>query len=323
MGTDASNNEENLRVPTPVQVAVAANAAFLMPLAVMLRTIDSAHEPGGVAVTVIHDGLPATDRERVAEGLSGLELTWLHAPLEKLQGARYPTILTRASLFRLLLPELLPALDRVIYVDIDTLVIDTLRPLWDLDLTGWQAAAVRDAGNPFVAGPGGPDWRALGLNPDDPYLNSGLLVVALDAWRSDEVSARALDMLRKDTFQWGDQDALNVTLRGRWKELPRRWNLQTKDAQGAGIAWALWREDVERAVAHPAVIHYTEHLKPWHAGNRHPLESRWYAVLDQTSFGGWRPKPAGRPLYRRVGSRTKSALRALVARPSDPSVFEA
>ena len=302
---------------TPLQVAVAANANFLMPLAVALRSLALAHRPGEVAVTVLHEGLRGSDRDRVESGLSGLQLTWLKVPLERLEDARYPAILSRASLFRLLLPEVLPPeMDRVIYIDADTLVTGTLRPLWGTELANCCAAAVRDAGNPFAAGPYGPDWRALGLEPEDPYLNSGVLLIALDAWRSAEVSERALELLRRNSLPWGDQDALNAALRGRWKELPRRWNLQTLDVQGAGLAWALWREDVERAISDAAVIHYTQSVKPWHAGSHHPLDHRWYEILAGTSWENWRPDPQSRPLYRRVGSRTKSAWRVLTARPS-------
>src|SRR5262249_37676478 len=98
---------------------------------------------------------------------------------------------------------------------------------------------------------------------------------------------------------------------GRWIELPRRWNLQTADAAERGIAWAFWREDVERAIADPAMLHYTEVDKPWNAGTRHPYAARWYEALDLTAWSGWRPA-GSRALHKRVGSRTRLAWHALV-----------
>jgi lipopolysaccharide biosynthesis glycosyltransferase len=154
--------------------------------------------------------------------------------------------------------------------------------------------------------------RALGLRPEDPYLNSGVLVISLEAWRSDDVRERAVALVRETILPWPDQDALNVVLRDCWKELPRRWNLQTQDAQGTGLSWVLWREEVELALSDVAVIHYSEYVKPWHAASAHPLRDRWYAVLDQTSFSGWRPSHAKRPLHQRVGSRARSAWQVLV-----------
>lgn len=314
MPVDALSGAASAHDGAPIQVAVSADANFLMPLAVALRSLALAHPPGEVSVTVMHDGLSASDRARVQTGLTGLRLTWLRVPQERLEGTSSPPWLGRAALFRLLLPDLMPAeVSRVIYIDIDTVVTGTLRPLWETQLTNSYAAAVRDAGTPFAAGPYGPDWRALGLEPADPYLNSGVLVIALDAWRAAEIPERALELLRTSPLRWADQDALNIVLRGRWTELPRRWNLQTLDVQRLGLAWALWREDVERALADPAVIHYSDRVKPWHAQGHHPLDGRWYETLAGTAWGSWRPDDRGRPLYRRVGSRTKTAWRVLVA----------
>jgi lipopolysaccharide biosynthesis glycosyltransferase len=61
------------------------------------------------------------------------------------------------------------------------------------------------------------------------------------------------------------------------------------------------------------VIHYTDRVKPWHAEGHNPLDGRWYEMLDGTAWGHWRPDDRTRPLYRRVGSRTKSAWRVLTA----------
>lgn len=146
--------------------------------------------------------------------------------------------------------------------------------------------------------------------------------MALDGWRSAEVSQRCFDLLRRTTPRWGDQDALNATLRGHWKELPRRWNLQTLDVEGTGLAWALWREDVEEALADPAVIHYTDRPKPWYAECRHPRRSLWYEVLAETAWGDWQPDGRSRPLYRRAGSRAKSAWRVLTAGPSEAQLLQ-
>jgi lipopolysaccharide biosynthesis glycosyltransferase len=304
-----------------VQVAMAADREFVLPLAVALTSLALAHQPGDLAVTVLHDGLSETDLERVERRLSGrLDICWRQVAPDDVAGAHFSTPLSSASLFRLLLPHFLPStVERVVYLDADTVITGSLRPLWETGLGDYHVAAVRDAASPFAAGPCGTDWRDLGLEPDTPYFNSGLLVIPLDKWRSEAVSARVLEVLRASTPRWGDQDGLNLVLSGRWKELSRSWNLQTPDVEGRGLAWALWPDDVSRALIEPAVIHYTERDKPWHPGTRHPLAGRWYEVLDQTAWSGWRP--AHRPLHRRVTSRTKRALRVLTAPPSGPPIL--
>ena len=295
----------------PIQIALAADRGFVRPLAVTLTSLANAHEPGELAVTVVHDGVGDADCARVERGLRGrLAIDWKRVPVEELEGAHNTLTLPPAALFRLLLPEILPTVDRLIYLDADLVITGSLRPLWETPLGENQLAAVRDAGTPFPAGPLGTNWQGLGLRAADPYFNSGMLLMATRSWRETGVSARAREVLQGSAARWGDQDALNVALRGKWLELSRKWNLQTPDAEQRSLAWALWRDDVEQAVERPIIIHYTERNKPWHSGNRHPFAARWYEVLDQTAWSGWRAE-ASRPIHERVSTRTKLAWSAL------------
>ena len=44
--------------------------------------------------------------------------------------------------YRIFLPELLPDVDRVLYLDVDTLAVDSLEPLWATDLGDAPGGAV-------------------------------------------------------------------------------------------------------------------------------------------------------------------------------------
>ena len=297
-----------------IEIAMAVDQGFAMPLAACLASIAATHDPGECAVSVLHTGLTPALTERIAAGLAGrVAVSWIPVNQADLAGAHFPVFLTGASLFRLLLPRMLPAgTSRTIYLDADTVVVSSLRPLWETDLGDNLAGAVLEACAPWAAGPSGTDWRALGLAPDAPYFNSGMLLIPLARWRQEDIAQHAFDVLRRTKPRWGDQCALNTALAGQWLQLPRRWNLQTADVAGYGLAWALWRDEVELAVADPAVIHFTERDKPWSPGTAHPRADEWYRFLDQTSWAGWRPGDAGQPLYRKLGSRAKRAARVLV-----------
>ncbi len=289
-----------------MQITLAADAEFAMPLAVTLASLARSQPLDELEVTVLHDDLPAATIARIESGLvRDLTLRWHRVDPVQVAGAHYSTFLTRASLFRLLLPRLLPDLDRVIYLDSDIVVRDSLRPLWETDLGGDLLAAVRDAGSPFPAGPLGTDWRGLGLDPGAPYFNTGMLLIPLAEWRREDVSERTLALLRRQRPRWGDQDGLNSVVGRRWVELPRRWNLQSPDALGGGLAWALWREDVELALRDPAVVHYTDRDKPWLAECQHPLAEHWYGALEATGWSGWRPRRR-RPRLARIANRARA-----------------
>lgn len=297
-----------------MHVSMAVDAGFELPLLAAVTSLADTHQPGQCQVTILYRGLRPAFRKRLSEELKGrLDADWVEIPPRSVDGAHFPDFASSATLFRLLLPELLPAhVMRTIYVDADTILTSSFAELWTLDIGENLVAAVRDANNPWAAGPLGTDWEGLGLAPDRPYFNAGCLVIPLDKWRQHGVGVRAMDLLRTARLRWGDQDALNVVLAGMWYELPRRWNLQTADVRKYSAAWALWRDDVERAMASPALIHYTERDKPWMVDSRHPLRSSWYDTLDRTSMKGWRPDSSSRHTYSRIRRRIFRAASVLI-----------
>jgi len=298
----------------PVHISMAVDRGFEVPLAVSLLSIAEAHENTDIhcEVSVLCAGLDDDVYRTIERDVAGrIGLDWQEVDLGRLDGASYTVGLSSAALFRILLPDLLPASrTRTIYLDADTLVLRPLAEIWCTELDGQLLAAVRDAGAPFPAGPSGTDWRGVGLAPDTKYFNSGLLVLPLDLWRKEGTAASTLEVLRTKAMQWGDQDALNVVAQHRWHELPRRWNLQTADADGRSLSWALWHSDVEAAVQDPAIIHYTGMSKPWTGRKDHPFAELWFSALARSSWAGWTPD--GPSTVARVRRRMTRAAQVLL-----------
>lgn len=291
---------------------MAVDAGYKRQLAVALSSLAAVHSPGACAVTILNHGIPKRDRDRIGGSLaSSMNLTWVDVEMKALKDVHYTTWLTSATLFRLMLPDVLPELDRTIYLDADIVVLRPLTELWRYDLRDTVLGAVRDASSPWAAGPIGTHWRELDLAPDTPYFNAGVLLIPLSVWRREGLAVAARDVLKTKNLLYGDQDALNAVAKGRWLELPRSWNVQTWDWGGQGTVWAIMRDQVESALAEPAIIHYTSPGRPWWPGSPHPKADLWFHYLDQTPWSGWRP-PAKRPVWREAASRTKRAGRMLM-----------
>ncbi|GMA24888.1 general stress protein A [Luteimicrobium album] len=292
-----------------IDVMMCVDDRYALPLAVTLASLEqSTADDGEVVVHVFHSGLSSDEMTRVAAPLKKLELRWYRIDAASVDGAHYPPWISPATLFRLHLGELLPAgIGRVLYLDADVVV---RRPLDDafaapLD-DGALLAAVRDGGCPWAARNRFPCWQELGMEPDTPYFNAGLLVIDVERWKSERVGERCLEILRTTQPYFADQDALNAVVAGRWHELLRRWNLQTVDVRG-GEAWALWPEETSAAVADPAVVHYTESDKPWQPLTGHPLKDYWIEAVRYTDWSDWTPPPgrSGSPLVNRVLSAAR------------------
>ena len=91
----------------PIQVVMAADRNYLLPLAAATASLAAAHPHGDVHLHIVATGLDSRDRHRVEEGAPSLEITWLAPPTVELEALplRNPR-LTRTTLVRLYLPDL-------------------------------------------------------------------------------------------------------------------------------------------------------------------------------------------------------------------------
>lgn len=294
----------------------AADAGFEVPLAVAMSSLVERNCESTPHILVLDGGILPEARSAITRFLEPrATLDWVRPAPGQLGGTDLagPSRLSDAAKYRLLLPDLVPGVDRVVYVDADTVIRDSLVPLQELLLGDEVLAAVPDAGSPLAAGSSGPDWRELGLSPDAPYFNSGVLVIPLDTWRRIDVTERAIGVLRERTPRWGDQDALNAVAGSNWMALPRRFNVQLNDVTGRTVSWALWPDEVEAALGDPAIVHFNGHSKPWHVACAHPWSDIWWQALDGTPWNAWRPKRVGR--LQRLAAKAGRALRAELAGP--------
>jgi lipopolysaccharide biosynthesis glycosyltransferase len=125
--------------------------------------------------------------------------------------------------YRIYLPELLPDVDKILYLDADTIAVDSLGELWATDLTGNYVAGVTNLFEPWNQG----YPEALGLPDQKAYFNSGVLLMNLDLMRRDDTTSALRDYALsapRNLIAWGDQDALNVVCHEKRVRLHPRWN---------------------------------------------------------------------------------------------------
>lgn len=171
--------------------------------------------------------------------------------------------------YRILLPELLPDVDRVLYVDCDVVATADVGPLATVDLGGAAVGAVHNV--PYG---GADDDARVGLADGQRYFNSGVLLMDLDRWRERRTTDQLVAFARTETERlvFPDQDALNAVLAGDRAVLHPRWNCQNTLFFSPEAA-AVFGHDVVRAACNdPALVHFEGPAlaKPWHYLSIHP-----------------------------------------------------
>lgn len=206
--------------------------------------------------------------------------------------------------FRLLLPELLPEADRVLYLDGDTLAVDDLAPLWATDLGEDYAAAVPNVWEPWNAG----RPADLGLEGPEQYLNSGVLLLNLARLRADGMTERLTGYAQahRDRLPGLDQDTLSAVFAGRWRHLHPRWNCMNSVLIFDWAADLLGAEAVEEARRRPGIRHFEGPgaNKPWHLLCERDLRDRYAHHRRATPW----------PRIRRTGVTPANVIRRLARR---------
>lgn len=275
-----------------LDVLFCANTAYFQHVAVACASI-AAHTPGATVHLVTCDQDPEAEAKlrRGAEALSGLSLAIYHVSEAALSSFFVDSYLTRECYLRLLAPDLLPGhVRRILYLDCDVVALGDLRPLAALDLGGSVVGAVPDYPRvPYVV-----DTRrlgALGIPDDHVYVNSGVLLMDLEAWRREGLTRRFVEFIKARGAQlaFHDQDAINAVLHDRIHLLDCRWNLQSRMYLCGRRFHPIEYEATREARRNPAILHYVGAAKPWKFRARTARKGEYFRYLARTEWRDARP----------------------------------
>jgi lipopolysaccharide biosynthesis glycosyltransferase len=206
----------------------------------------------------------------------------------------FTTHVNRSALFRFFVATLAgDQYEKILYLDGDIQVRESLRELLHLKLPAGRVAVVRDwlalHRRPGMSMPAasGEYLDHLGLSAAEQlgYFNSGVMLASPATWT--EIGEAALEFLRAhpDRCRFHDQSALNYVCRERLLHVPLRWNFLRQY-----MALPAYR------AVRPAVVHFVGRLKPWD-GTFRPWSRREfqpYADMARTLEGlpvRWPRKP--------------------------------
>jgi lipopolysaccharide biosynthesis glycosyltransferase len=262
---------------TPIQVFLSSDEGYAPHLGTAVASIVKNAAPlDRLSFRILDCGLSRETREALSRiaGRRGFSVRFIE-PLpempsfaERVATPMPDNVLPDMTYYRLMIGTLFPELDRILYLDCDLVVRKSLKGLWETSLEGRMLGAIEDQGRDEKLAN---EKRLLGA---DPYFNSGVLLVDLEAWRAREAQQRILDYARDSRHiprYWHDQSLLNAVLRDEALFLDRTWNSMVSTPEGIP-------DD-------PAIVHYT-YSKPWKYAYRHvPYAADYWTFRKMTPWG--------------------------------------
>ena len=175
---------------------------------------------------------------------------------------------SKAMYYRLLAGEILPeSVERVIYLDPDILVINSLLPLWECDLEGCCFAAASHTSDQETLD----NLNKIRLNTESPYFNTGVLLLDLDKCRKTVNVKDILEYINDNerSLLLPDQDVFNALYGNMTKLIPDEiWNYDARRFSYY-LVKSSGKTDYDWMIDNTVILHYCGKEKPWHKRYRY------------------------------------------------------
>lgn len=192
---------------------------------------------------------------------------------------------TKATYYRLYAPSIFKNYKKIVYLDIDTLVLTDISKLYEENCDNYLIAATLDYGVIAKIQSGryeSLDYFIKELNIKDPitnYFQAGVLVFNLEKMRQEKTEEQLLQTARDNNFAYVDQDVLNKVCYKKCKIIDSSWNTPTLAGTRTDIMHLLPKTMYEKYVEdrrNPNIIHYCSYEKPWKNPSSDLAEYFWH-----------------------------------------------
>lgn len=213
--------------------------------------------------------------------------------LDTCLGIEVPPTIALTAYARLFLNRLIPnAVSRILYLDTDIIVVGSLLELWRSELKNYYIGGCLDVFE------GTASKTNIGLAATAPYINSGVLLINLDKWRSDRLDIRFMDFLKAQDghVHHHDQGIINAVCKDKLLLLPPQYNMHsTVFSHSYELIKRITNpyytlSEFNNAHANPRIIHFTEgfYNRPWKQHCKHPYRNAYTKYAVKTA---WRDEP--------------------------------
>jgi lipopolysaccharide biosynthesis glycosyltransferase len=189
----------------------------------------------------------------------------------------------KVGMHKIYLPDSLHDLDKVIYMDGDTIVLKDLRQLFEQNVESVYTLAAKDG--IYYRFP--KEMAEIGLDKRGFYFNSGVMLYNLAEQRKDKVVDKLTEYINTHTDFFGDQDVLNVVFGDKVRLMSYRYNCISTffEADDLNFLSAYFEETLPENTTdiykNATVIHYAGD-KPWEERYSPPyLKQLWFTYYNE------------------------------------------
>lgn len=256
-----------------MNLLVTLNRNYLTPLSVMLKSLMKSNPCGSFDLYVAHSSLKSEDFEKIYQSVD-IGRVCVHSVKispDLLSDAPVLKRISKETYYRLLLMDYLPeTVDRILYIDPDTVIINDLSRLYNIDFHGKSLAAAGHTRGLCET------LNRIRFNSPKSvrYFNAGVIMFNLEKIRqsvtSDDIFAY-IEENKKRLFL-ADQDALNGIFGKDAVFIDERiYNLDEKT-----LKYNRSDIDFKWVLENTVIVHFNGKYKPWLDNYKGSLSPLWF-----------------------------------------------
>lgn len=290
-----------------ISIVFSCDENFIPYFGVCLRSLlDTTSENNNYDIIILENNITNWKKRRItdiAQGMRNVSIRFVdvsnyldtHKKIFYTRGERYST----ATYARFLIPDLLSAYSKTIYLDADIYVKNDVANLYSIDIGTNLIGAAADYAM-YVNWYGGKNnvdkykyaynylSNVLKLKEITEYFQAGIMIMNLDECRRFNLLKKAVDYLHYvNTPLHVDQDVLNFITRDRIKIIDSRWNFQwhlmlDEYSSLKYLPYDIY-ENIQAISDDFYIIHYCSVTRPW----THPAEKNahlFWTAAQNTVF---------------------------------------
>lgn len=190
---------------------------------------------------------------------------------------------------RLFISNLSTNVEKILYIDCDTVINGSLEELMNIDISEYYLGAVQDSIQ-------SQKMKFIEKDKEYRYINSGVLLINLKKFRDDNIEEKFLKFIEKycGNVPHHDQGILNgvcgdkiLYLKPKYNLMPEMIYMNSKQIKRLyGLKYYYDDKELQEARESPIIIHFLTkwYNRPWYKKCTHPMKDLYIKYLNLSGF---------------------------------------
>lgn len=179
-------------------------------------------------------------------------------------------------------------IDKILYLDSDTVIIEDISKLYNMDMKDKLCAGVmtlHDSHHSYIDG----------LNDEDIVINDGVVLLNLDLWRKLSITEKCIYYIERNKGEPPvlSEGTINTVCRGKIVRLHPRYNLMSglldgnqKKFEELTCRKYYTQKSIGEAIKNPCIIHFLSgfYNRPWCTRCTHPMKNVYLEYRNMTEW---------------------------------------